>query len=139
MERYTYWCDDGNGGGEWRVNTICGKEQRGPHVDRLAAIEDILGDDYGLDRLRELVEADREGRCYIPSVKIGDMIFVHGKEGGIISTRIQGISLPVHGNKLILHLGGYPAEYLWSDREGIDWWRSREAAKTALKGEAYGG
>ena len=107
--------------------------------NQLCNLTDILGDNCDLDRLRELVEADRDGRCYIPSVKIGDMIFVHGKEGGIISTRIQGISLPVHGNKLILHLGGYPAEYLWSDREGIDWWRSREAAKTALKGEAYGG
>ena len=32
-------------------------------VHRLAAIEDILGYDYDLDRLRELVEADREGRC----------------------------------------------------------------------------
>lgn len=31
--------------------------------DRLAAIEDILGDDYDLDRLKELVQADREGRC----------------------------------------------------------------------------
>lgn len=29
--------------------------------DRLAAIEDILGDDYDLDRLRELAQADREG------------------------------------------------------------------------------
>ena len=29
-------------------------------VDRLAAIEDILGDEYDLDRLRELVEAGRE-------------------------------------------------------------------------------
>ena len=28
--------------------------------DRLAAIEDILGSNYDLDRLRELVEADRE-------------------------------------------------------------------------------
>ena len=28
--------------------------------DRLAAIEDILGDDYDLDRLREIVEADRK-------------------------------------------------------------------------------
>lgn len=34
-------------------------------IDRLAAIEDILGDDYDLDRLRELVEADREKRCVI--------------------------------------------------------------------------
>lgn len=108
-------------------------------IERLAEIEDILGDDYDLDRLRELVEADREGRCYITSVKIGDRIFVPDKEGKIISTRVQGISLPVHGNDLILHLGGYPAEYLWSDREGIDWWKSREAAEAALKGGAYGG
>ena len=34
-------------------------------AERLAAIEDILGDDYDLDRLRELVEADREGRIKI--------------------------------------------------------------------------
>lgn len=34
-------------------------------IDRLAAIEDILGDDYDLDRLRELVEADREDAAHI--------------------------------------------------------------------------
>ena len=34
-------------------------------VDRLAAIEDILGDDYDLDRLRELAQADMEGRVTI--------------------------------------------------------------------------
>lgn len=34
-------------------------------VDRLSAIEDILGDEYDLDRLRELVQADREGRCVV--------------------------------------------------------------------------
>lgn len=32
---------------------------------RLKSIEDILGDDYDLDRLRELVQADRDGRCSI--------------------------------------------------------------------------
>ena len=30
--------------------------------ERLAAIEDILGDDYDLSRIRELVQADRDGR-----------------------------------------------------------------------------
>lgn len=30
---------------------------------RLKQIEDILSDDYDLDRLRELVEADKYGRC----------------------------------------------------------------------------
>lgn len=29
--------------------------------NRLAAIEDILGDEYDLDRLRELAQADRGG------------------------------------------------------------------------------
>lgn len=33
-------------------------------VYRLQEIENILGDDYDLDRLKELVEADREGRCF---------------------------------------------------------------------------
>lgn len=33
--------------------------------NRLAAIEDILGDDYDLGRLRELVEADRENAVHI--------------------------------------------------------------------------
>lgn len=32
---------------------------------RLKTIEDILGDDYDLDRIRRLVEADREGKCHI--------------------------------------------------------------------------
>lgn len=34
-------------------------------VDQLGAIEEILGDEYDLDRLRELVEADRDGRVKI--------------------------------------------------------------------------
>lgn len=33
--------------------------------NRLKKIEDILGDEYDLDRLRELVQADREGRCVV--------------------------------------------------------------------------
>lgn len=34
-------------------------------IHRLASIEDILGDNYDLDRLRELVEADNAGRCVV--------------------------------------------------------------------------
>lgn len=34
-------------------------------IKQLAAIMDILGDDYDLDRLRELVEADQEKRCVV--------------------------------------------------------------------------
>ena len=42
-------------------------------IDHLAAIEDILGNEYDLDRLRELAEADREGK--IPKYTIGDTIY----------------------------------------------------------------
>ena len=36
-------------------------------ASRLASIENILGDDYDLDCLKELVEADRDGRCVVLS------------------------------------------------------------------------
>lgn len=42
-------------------------------IDRLAAIEDILGDEYDLDRLRELAQADQEGK--IPKYTIDDTIY----------------------------------------------------------------
>ena len=44
-------------------------------IHRLAAIEDILGDEYDLDRLRELAQADREGRCVVLPCKIFDKIW----------------------------------------------------------------
>ena len=34
-------------------------------TNRLAAIEDILGDEYDLGKLMELVQAKREGRCVV--------------------------------------------------------------------------
>lgn len=100
----------------------------------LKKIEDILGDLYDLDRLRELVEADRDGRCFIAKAKVGEYIFVPNDDGEIVECRVQGVSLPVHGKNLILHLGGYPAVNLWADRENIDWWKTREAAEAVLEG-----
>lgn len=44
-------------------------------VDRLAAIEDILSDEYDLDRIRELTQADREGRCVVLPCKIFDKVW----------------------------------------------------------------
>lgn len=55
-------------------------------VDRLAQIEDILGDTYDLDRLRELVEADKDGRCVVlqkePALKKGDRVWYVDRENG---------------------------------------------------------
>lgn len=46
-------------------------------INRLAAIEDILGDEYDLDRLRELVQADREGRCVVLPCKVEDDVYIN--------------------------------------------------------------
>ena len=42
-------------------------------INRLAAIEDILGEEYELDELREMVQAKREGK--IPKYTIGDTVY----------------------------------------------------------------
>lgn len=40
-----------------------------------ALVMDSLGDTYDIDRLRELVEADRDGRCEIHVAKDGDTVY----------------------------------------------------------------
>ena len=44
-------------------------------TNRLFAIENILGDEYDLDRLRELAQADREGRCVVLPAKPDQTIY----------------------------------------------------------------
>ena len=44
-------------------------------TNRLFAIENILGDEYDLDRLRELAQADREGRGVVLPAKPDQTIY----------------------------------------------------------------
>lgn len=54
-------------------------------IHRLVTIEDILGDDYDLDRLRALTKADREERIFISPVKIGDTVYyITGLYGNLV-------------------------------------------------------
>lgn len=59
MERLTYFKD-----GYWRVN-FSGVQYQADFVDRLAAYEDIAELCGGFDRLRELAEADKDGRVVV--------------------------------------------------------------------------
>lgn len=62
----------------------------GVSIERLCAIEDILGDEYDIDRLRELVEADRDGRCVVlpkeGTPKKGDKVWYVDMETGEIES-----------------------------------------------------
>lgn len=44
-------------------------------MSRLASIEDILGDEYDLDELKEVVQAKREERCVVLPAGIGDTVY----------------------------------------------------------------
>ena len=58
--------------------------------DRLADIEDILGDEYDLERLRELVQADREGK--IPRYTIGDTVYDrYGEPWQVVSAELHSV------------------------------------------------
>ena len=94
MERLTYFKD-----GYWRVNFI-GVQYQADFVDRLAAYEDtgltpeqikapftedtminLAAQALGVEpiRLRELAEADKDGRVVVLPCKVGDTVYwVHG-------------------------------------------------------------
>lgn len=48
---------------------------------RINTILDILGDDYDLDHLRKLVEADRDERCAVLPCKPGDAVWIISERG----------------------------------------------------------
>lgn len=83
---------------------------------RLKKIEDILGDDYDLDRLRELVKAGRDGRCVVRPKDYDGTIF-RGWNNQILSSK----------------------HFAWFMKElGENFFLTREAAEAALKGKQDG-
>lgn len=87
--RYGSFCEDGS----------CSRRRV---WERLKSIEDILGGDYNLDRFRELVQADREGRCVVTELAPGDEVWVVERDedgnpddfsGYIFITSVRGIAI----------------------------------------------
>lgn len=108
-------------------------------IERLAVIEDILGDDYDLDRLRELVEADRDGRCGIPPVKLHQTIYrvFDGKiiEETVCNTMWEPFFPRPRWKVWVM---GFGLPYYWDDVLGKIVFLTREAAEAALKGDHHG-
>lgn len=61
----------------------------------------VFGDDYDLNRLKELVEADKDGRCVVFPCKIGDTVY-DIQMGKITEKTI--ISIPFLLSKSVNHL-----------------------------------
>lgn len=96
---------------------------------RLKMIEDILGDGYDLDRLRELVESDRDGRCVVLP-KDGMVYYIEEAAGEkwVANKPIQQITVKCGWGVASIEFSLFDAGKYFT----------REAAKAALKGEDDG-
>ena len=139
-------------------------------VNRLAAIEDILGDDYDLDRLKvivnqrmtmreevaerfritkdvpverisELVEADRDGRCVVMPCKTGDIVYEANKRGFVSTYRVTTI----HASNCSILVGWEILDGVCTNLNGFEAsaigktvFLTRESAEAALKGKQDG-
>lgn len=102
MERLTYFKD-----GYWRVN-FSGVQYQADFVDRLAAYEDIAELCGGFDRLRELAEADKDGRVVVLPCKVGDTVYMIER----IFDIDNGVRDEICARKVIGH-GGNNLNKLW--------------------------
>ena len=105
----------------------------GQYKDRLAAIEDILGDEYDLDKLMELVQAKRKGRCIVLPCKKGDTVWriVHDAAPHITKDRCTDIKY--ENRDIWVHLIGDRVMGGWNFGKLL--FLTREDAEAALRRE----
>ena len=122
----------------WRVNgeariMLNGIEICGTIADRLAAIEDILGDEYDLDELKEVVQAKRKGRCIVLPCKKGDTVWriVHDAAPHITKDRCTDIKY--ENRDIWVHLIGDRVMGGWNFGKLL--FLTREDAEAALRRE----
>lgn len=124
-------------------------------VDRLAALEpeeinelllkvatletiESMYDGLGHpDHLRELVQAEQDGKLVVLPCKVGDTVYMPDPEKIIIPVRVQGIAITASG-KTILHFGGYPVEYAWGNEVGKTIHLTHAEAEAALEAQKGG-
>ena len=151
MERLTYdFCIGGNhcwqikGADNLECREVCeGQGDAGCKTcpiakafDRLAAIEDILGDEYDLDELKEVVQAKREGRCVVLPAPLGSQVWQlkyptrideNGEEWVICSIKEATVEPAPFGLTLSM-----------VNQIGKIYWLSKEEAQAALRREQDG-
>ena len=147
MERLTYFKD-----GYWRVN-FSGVQYQADFVDRLAAYEDtglypesveelklsMMGkaiseitefEGLPIDRIRELAEADKDGRVVVLPCKVGDTVYF-ALLGRIIEKQV--FSIVSFSNSTRIYCGG-TSEYFRPEDIGKTFFLARAEAEKALRG-----
>lgn len=115
---------------------ICSQRQT---WERLKLLEDVLGDNYDLDRLRELVQADREGQCVVLPCKLHDKVFFI-ENGCVKETEVDSFhnwtsgrwKISTHTDRMYEHWKGYEIDF---SGIGKTVFLSREDAEKAVEME----
>lgn len=147
MERLTYFKD-----GYWRVN-FSGVQYQADFVDRLAAYEDtgmtpeeikaqftedtminLAAQAMGVEpsRLRELAEADKDGRCVVLPCKVGDTVWriIRDGEPHITRDEVRDMYFADDMTPCVELVGG---RVTFTEKFGKTVFLSREEAEKALR------
>lgn len=106
--------------------------------NRLKKIEDILGDEYDLDELKEVVQAKREGRCVVLPCKPSDVTVYqlrnkkHARGIGVSPRHISCATVWGGGHYALHHQG---QDDCLSRDLGKTWFLNEEEAQAALRRE----
>ena len=103
---------------------------------RLNAIENILGNEYDLARLRTLVQADREGKYAIPPCKLGEKLWCINSYGEVEETGAVGFL--IEKDSICIYYKEKMSSEYYNAPLGKVLFLTREAAEEALKGENNG-
>ena len=96
--------------------------------------DEAISKNVTFNRIVELMNAEAEGRLVVLPCKVGDTVYMPYK-GRVHKLRVQGISVSISGNDVILHFGDYPVANVWGSEVGRTVFLTKEEAEQALKGE----
>ena len=108
----------------------------GKIVARLAAIEDILGDEYDLDELRETIQAKREGRCVVLPAPLGSQVWRIRYPEQVDDDGERWIVCNIR--RATVEPCPYPLSLSMVNQIGKIYWLSEEEAEAALRREQDG-
>lgn len=106
--------------------------------DRLGKIEDILGDDYDLERLREIIQADRDGRCGIQPCRVGETVHEIRYHDGDFDCSVSSCRWRMKDCPEKCYVAEKKFKKSDSNYIGKTVFLTREDAEAALKGEQNG-
>ena len=119
------------------------EKERPSYMDlycRLAAIEDILGNEYDLDELAEMVQAKRDGRCVVlPAKTVFELTWDAGPGCDMdCPLNIDGVGQCDYCDHRKLFVYERPCRQDHIERIGVDVFLTREEAEAALRREQDG-